>query len=245
VTDRVPGPVGGAARLLLLRHGRTAWNATGRFQGHADIPLDDLGLAQAGVAAEALRPVRIDEVWASDLARARETARIAVDGRGLPVRTDPALREIHVGEWEGLTAAEVVARDPDFGRRYLAGEDVRRSATGETTSEVGHRVAAALRTITERAADDATVLVGTHGIAAMTGALAFLGLDHGQWLRFASLTNCHWIDLRRSADRPWRIHGWNVGPQGLVDGERMVRPAEQELVGGHDAVDVTAAGSSG
>jgi len=221
----------GAARLILLRHGRTEWNAAGRFQGQADIPLDELGREQARLAAVALGAEQIDQAWSSDLSRAYETARTVAELHGLPVRTDPALREIHVGTWEGLTSDEVAEIDPAYGQRYASGEDVRRSATGETTVEVGVRVAAKLAEISVGAADGATVLIGIHGLAALSGALTLLGFPYEAWSRFASLSNCHWIDLRRGPTGAWRQHAWNVGPYGFVDGEQVVRPGEQQLVG--------------
>lgn len=219
---------GNVSRLILLRHGRTEWNATARFQGQADIPLDELGREQARLAGEALATTSIDEFWSSDLSRAHDTARAVAEPRGMTVRADPAFREIHVGSWEGLTAAEVSRIDPEFGVRYARGEDVRRSETGETTTEVGDRVAAKLRELVE-VSEAATVLVGIHGLAAMSGALTFLEFPRASWLSFAPLINCHWIDLRRGPGGDWRIHGWNVGPDGLVDGEQQVRSAEQGL----------------
>ena len=119
-----------AAQLIVLRHGRTAWNATGRFQGQADIGLDERGRAQAERAAELLAELAPTEIHSSDLSRARQTAAPLAARCGLPVHTDERLREIHVGTWEGLTIEEMLDRvDDDLKRAYLAGEDVRRCAT--------------------------------------------------------------------------------------------------------------------
>ena len=88
-------------RLVLVRHGQTEWNLLGRAQGHADISLDAIGHAQAAAAAPylaALAPVRL---WSSDLARARETAAYVAEAAGLPVETDPRLREYDVGVRSG------------------------------------------------------------------------------------------------------------------------------------------------
>ncbi len=213
----------GAKQVILLRHGRTEWNAAARLQGQADIPLDALGVQQAELAAEVLSRRTITEIWASDLSRARVTAQAVAERVGLQVRTDPAFREIHVGQWQGLTLTELHDREPDLADRYAAGEDVRRSSTGETTGEVGDRVAARLKQVIATAADDATVLVGMHGLAAKTGALTFVGVPHSLWDRFDGLTNCHWIELRRTHQGDWRIHAWNVGPDNFLDGEQPIR----------------------
>ncbi len=102
-----------STRLLIVRHGRSEWNAQGRWQGHADIPLDDEGQRQAATAAEVLGT--FDGVWASDLQRAMLTAQIIAEIIGIgPVQIDPRLRETDVGPWEGLRRHEVEDRWPGF-----------------------------------------------------------------------------------------------------------------------------------
>lgn len=214
-----------ASRLLLLRHGRTEWNADGRFQGQADIPLDEHGRAQAVAAAEALSATPIDHVWSSDLKRALATARQVADQRGLEVHTDRRLREIHVGSWEGLTAADIADIDPEFAAAYARGEDVRRSATGENSVEVASRVGEALREIVART--DGTVLVGIHGMAARLGMCAFLDFPYETWHTFTGMNNCHWIDLDVDGRGRWRLRGYNVGVLEGNDGERQVNPLER------------------
>jgi broad specificity phosphatase PhoE len=92
--------------LLLVRHGETDWNAERRWQGHADVPLNERGRDQAERLAEELENARVDAVYSSDLSRARETAEIVGARLGVPVVLDPALREIDVGSREGLTWPE-------------------------------------------------------------------------------------------------------------------------------------------
>lgn len=100
-------------RVLVVRHGRTVWNAEGRWQGHADIPLDDEGQQQAAAAAEVLGG--FDAIWASDLQRASLTAQIIAELHGTgPVQVDARLRETHVGPWEGLRRDEVETGWPGF-----------------------------------------------------------------------------------------------------------------------------------
>jgi broad specificity phosphatase PhoE len=94
------------ATLLLVRHGETDWNATGRLQGHTDRPLNDYGRRQARELADRLADDGIAAIYASDLSRAKETAEIVGARLGLPVVIDEDLRERDWGSWEGLTPAE-------------------------------------------------------------------------------------------------------------------------------------------
>lgn len=114
-------------KLTLIRHGLTAWNVSGRFQGHTDQPLSDDGRDQARALARYLEPLDAADVWTSPLRRARETAAIAFPTTD--VRVDPRLMELHFGDFEGSTQAENEAHerwpwwfeDP-FGRRAPGGE---------------------------------------------------------------------------------------------------------------------------
>jgi probable phosphoglycerate mutase len=92
--------------LLLVRHGETDWNAAGRLQGHTDRPLSDFGRKQARRLADGLAGEEFEAIYASDLARARETAEIVGAQLNLPVVLDPDLREKNWGTWEGLTSTE-------------------------------------------------------------------------------------------------------------------------------------------
>ena len=105
----------------LARHGESDWNAAGRWQGHADRPLTDLGRRQAAELAERLADVRLDAVYSSDLRRARETAEPVAERQGLEVRALPALREVDVGGWSGLSRPEVARRFPEAFARWRGG----------------------------------------------------------------------------------------------------------------------------
>ena len=101
------------ARILLLRHGQSEWNADGRWQGQADPPLSDLGRHQAAAAAAHLP--HFDSVIASDLERARTTASILADLAGLgSVRHEPDLRERAAGDWEGLDRSQIEQGWPGY-----------------------------------------------------------------------------------------------------------------------------------
>jgi len=147
------------ARLLLVRHGETDWNAEGRLQGQTDRRLSVFGRRQARQLAEELDGEEFDAIYASDLARARETAEIAGERLGLPVVLDADLREKDWGTWEGLTAVE---RD-------------RVELVGESTKAHQERILRALRRIAERH-PGGRVLVVTHGGSMRRVQTAALGI---------------------------------------------------------------------
>jgi broad specificity phosphatase PhoE len=201
-----------AAQVIVLRHGRTSWNATGRFQGQADIGLDERGVAQAAKAAKVLAELAPAAIYSSDLSRARQTAEPLAKACGLPVVADRRLREIHVGSWEGLTIEEALqVMGPQEAKRWLAGEDVRRSSTGETVAEVGERAATALEEIGLAAADGSTVVAVMHGLAARAGTCRLVGFPVETWKRLSGLHNCGWIIIERHRTGDyWRITEYNV-----------------------------------
>ena len=145
--------------LLLVRHGETDWNAAGRLQGHTDRPLNEYGRSQAEALAERLSADVIAAVYASDLARARETAVIVGARLGLPVTEHADLRERDWGNWEGLTAAE---------RERVELE-------AETPAAHRERTLRALRWIAERHAGERVVVV-THGGSIRRAQASVLGV---------------------------------------------------------------------
>jgi broad specificity phosphatase PhoE len=146
--------------LLLVRHGETDWNAERRFQGHADPPLNDVGRRQARVLADELAGEQIDAVYTSDLVRARETAAILAGRRGIPVVALAELREIDVGEWQGLTWPEIEERYPEGVRAWH--ETGKGWQRGETYDELGGRILAVLQQIVAEHPDERVLVVG-HG----------------------------------------------------------------------------------
>ena len=137
--------------LLLVRHGETDWNREGRWQGHADPPLNDAGRAQARALGKTLANERVDAIYTSDLRRAAETAEILGAALGRPVTSDPDLREIDVGSWSGLTRDEVAERYPDWDAH-----------DGESRDALQARVVGAVRRIARRH-PGGRVLIVTHG----------------------------------------------------------------------------------
>lgn len=166
------GPATGP-RLVLARHGRTAWNAEGRFQGHSDPPLDPNGRQQARQLAVQLAPLRPALVISSDLQRARSTAEPVAEASGAPVAIDPDLREVYLGGWEGLNREEAAARFPDEYQAWSSGQPVRRGG-GETEGEAGRRAASAIGEAMGR--QPRLVVVVSHGLV-LQSAIGFLALD--------------------------------------------------------------------
>jgi broad specificity phosphatase PhoE len=185
--------------LLLVRHGETEWNRRQRWQGHADPPLNAAGRGQAAGLAAELKAEAIDAVYASDLRRAYETARILADGRGLPVNTVSALREVDVGEWSGLSMAEVEARHPAGVARWRSG--AKGWERGESYSEMGVRVVEAITGIL-RAHTGETVLVVSHGGSIRAVVAQVRGMDYETQRRLDPLevANCQVIRLAAEAD---------------------------------------------
>ncbi|QAY62127.1 histidine phosphatase family protein [Xylanimonas allomyrinae] len=205
----------GAGTVVLLRHGRTAWNVAERLQGQTDVPLDDVGRWQAGEAARALaRTHRAALVVASDLGRATDTAAAYADLLGLGVVPEPRLRERGFGEWEGLTGAQIAARWPQQHAAWRRGDDETGVPPGgETRAQVADRARTAIE---EHAAglDPAdTLVVVSHGAAITLAVTAMLGLD-SDWRGVVGLTNAHWSQLTRArggSQPPWRVVAHNVG----------------------------------
>ncbi len=162
-------------RLLLARHGVTDWNARRVWQGHRDVPLNERGRAQAAALAERVAAERIDAIWTSDLARARETAAIVGVRIGLTPRTTPLLREIDVGAWEGLGPAAIAAREPEVVAALARGEDLPRGGSGETVAAFAARVVRGLDEACASAAG-ATLLLVTHGGVIKTILAHLLGM---------------------------------------------------------------------
>ncbi|MFT4082103.1 MAG: histidine phosphatase family protein [Nocardioides sp.] len=194
-------------RLILLRHGETAWNAAGRWQGHADIELSQAGVLQAKAVAARLAELQPEFVIGSDLARAARTAQIVAEAAGVVASYDERLREIHVGEISGLTGAEAIAR---FG----PGPYDHSEHGGEHRDQVVVRMLAVVHEALARLHDGATgVLVG-HGAALRIAVPDIVGWPAEVVPTLGSLANCGWIELTEEAPTSerqlrWRLAAYN------------------------------------
>lgn len=206
-------------RLLLWRHGRTEWNATGRFQGHLDPPLDDEGRRQAALAAPYLLAAGLPPgetvVVSSDLSRAAETAAALTVLLEVPLRIDARLREHGMGSWEGLTRDEVAERYPEQFADWIAGRPIR-GRGGEEAAAVAERAVAALADLP--AAGVAVVV--THGGTAGRLMERLLGIDPDHRRVVGPLGNCAWSELTHQGGH-WRLIRHNSSVPPVPDG----RPA--------------------
>jgi probable phosphoglycerate mutase len=193
---------------VLVRHGRTAWNAEGRAQGHADVSLDDTGRAQA----EAMAPVvaAYDPVLlvSSDLARARETAALLEKATGLTCEEDARLREYDVGERTGLDRGE-------FADRYggEASWDVHAHADvpgAETAEEVARRIVPAAAETLDRLDDGQTAVLVVHGAASKVAVSGLLGWPIEAADGLAAMGNCCWTVLEDRPGARLRLSGYNL-----------------------------------
>lgn len=151
-------------RVLVIRHGETAWNRVSRIQGHTDIPLNDKGRWQAGRLGVALADEPLTAVYSSDLQRAHETAEALARACGVAVRPDTQLRERHFGEMEGLTHDEIAARWPEGARRWRARDPEFGPPGGETLQDFYARCIGAASRLAKAHAGQTIALVAHGGV---------------------------------------------------------------------------------
>ncbi|MFI6892724.1 histidine phosphatase family protein [Streptomyces sp. NPDC050256] len=200
---------GRGRRIVLWRHGQTAWNLERRFQGSTDIELTDEGVEQARRAARLLASLKPDAIVASDLRRAAATAAELAAITGHAIAHDPGLRETYAGAWQGLTHEEIVGL---YGEQYAAwkrGEPVRRGG-GELETEVADRAAPVVLAHADKLPDDGTLVVVSHGGTIRTTIGRLLGLEAHHWEGLGGLSNCCWSVLGEGA-RGWRLLEHNAG----------------------------------
>jgi glucosyl-3-phosphoglycerate phosphatase len=202
-------------RLVLLRHGRTEWNDIGRAQGHADVPLDEVGEVQAKEVAPVLAALRPVAVWSSDLARAAMTARAVADEAGLDVVLDARLREFAVGSNRtGLTAEQYAVAHPAEHAALMAG-DIGSIPGRESDDDVRARFLPALTSYADALAEGETGIVVSHGAALRVVVPAFLGWRGEVAESLGVLSNCGWVQLEHATSawtggvERWRLAAWN------------------------------------
>ncbi len=163
------------ATVFLARHGQTAYNLEGRFQGQQPVPLDDTGRSQAAELAERAGGYGFAALWCSPLLRARETAEIVSARIGLEPKEDARLMETDAGDWTNCSFADVQAEAPELFEKFFTGVPSFAFPGGESFAQQEVRVDAALRDVEAGALP---ALVVCHGMVIR----AALSVRAGEWL---------------------------------------------------------------
>lgn len=212
--------------IVLVRHGRTAYNAAHRLQGQVDIPLDEVGRRQVEITGRALRELYVDRrpevtgrlVICSDLGRAAATAHAFADPLGLEVHPDERVRERSFGDWEGMSVEELAERYPEDFRLWAEhrGGEMRHHA--ESKQAVGERGCEAIEDWASRAGEDTDLFVFSHGAWISQTLQHLLGIDCADptYASVMGMRNAHWarllpMDLSDGGLR-WRLVDYNHGP---------------------------------
>ena len=148
--------------IIIIRHGETEWNKTGRFQGHSDVPLSAEGRTQAAALGKNLAVDHVDMIYASDLTRAMETAAPLAQRFGLEVISDPQLRELNFGAWEGRNFNDVNAENPNAMKNFYTDPEQADIPESEPFPEFQRRIAGRVREIVAQKRGKRIVIV-SHG----------------------------------------------------------------------------------
>ena len=175
--------------VYLIRHGEVEQALEGRFFGHTDVALSATGLAQVDALAHRLGAEPIEAVYASDLCRARQSAAPLAAGRGVEPVVVPALREVAMGRWEGLTFREIRAREPEAATRWLADPVTFAFPEGENLRDLRDRVVPAVEALVAAHAGGRVAVVAHGGVNRVILGEA-LGMPLGNVLRLAQDYAC-------------------------------------------------------
>ncbi|MCU0607831.1 MAG: histidine phosphatase family protein [Candidatus Edwardsbacteria bacterium] len=192
-------------KILLIRHGRTAWNKELVFRGGADVPLDRAGVSQASSLAARLRRVRLAAVYSGPLSRARRTAELAAAPHRLPVTVLPGLDDMRFGAWEGRPLADVERTQPQRFSCWQREPWNLRIPGGTTLRQVEKRAWRTLRAIVAQHRTDDAVAVVTHRVVLKLLVLRMLGAGARGFWRVAldpcGLTVADWDGSRFMLER--------------------------------------------
>lgn len=195
-----------ATRLVLIRHGETAWNRAARIQGHTDIPLSPLGLAQAERLAEALADEPLAAIYSSDLSRARQTAEALARVRRLPIQFDVALRERSFGRFEGMSWTEIDLAFPEDAARWRRREPDFAVGGGESLNVFNARCLAATRRAAAAHPGQNIAMVAHGGVLdCLYRAATQVALDAPRSWQLSNAT----INRVLATDEGFTLIGWN------------------------------------
>jgi broad specificity phosphatase PhoE len=190
-------------RLILVRHGETPWNVTLQYQGQANVPLNERGRAQAQLTATRLARLGVAALYTSDTARAAATADAIAAATDLKPRPMPELREIDVGQWEGLTPEQLYRRFPDHMAEYERDPARTVRLGGESYAQLQARALVALGRIHEAHQPGDVVVAVSHG-----GTIRAL-LCHVIGLELANFGKM-WLDNGSLTELRYGSHGWRL-----------------------------------
>lgn len=180
-THAAPAEDQRACRIHLVRHGQTIMNAQVRFRGRLDVPLNEVGRAEAQEAARALVGSGLVAVYTSPLGRAREVAEaIAVKNGVGAVRDQADLINLDYGAWEGLTKEESAAVDPVAWAAYTGAPEEAVCPEGEAVATAADRVIAGLRAIARQHPGQSVAAV-SHGVMLRLAVLRVAGASDADW----------------------------------------------------------------
>lgn len=191
--------------ITLIRHGQTNWNVDGRWQGHAAVPLNEVGRTQAKILARYLHNTTARRMISSDLLRTRETADIINDQLRLPISFDNRFREIDVGEWQGLTVDEVKAWDTDRFEHFVSDMYSIPRPGGESYELLGNRGIVAMKDLATRYPNEHTLVV-THGGTIRQIVKRLTGVEIPYSVENTSLTSLTY------QNDTWRAHDLAITP---------------------------------
>lgn len=200
-------------QVYLVRHGETEWNVARRIQGQSDSPLTANGVRQAQQVAEKVKSAGITHIISSDLGRTRQTAEIIAQACGCEVMTDSRLRELNMGVLEQREIATLNTQEEAWRKSLIDGTPDGRIPQGESMTELGSRMQAALTRCLDLPENSRPLLV-SHGIALGCLLSTVLGLPAYAERRLR-LRNCSIsrVDYQNS---PWLANGWIIETAGDV-----------------------------
>ncbi len=175
--------------IYLIRHGLTSWNKEKRFQGSQDIPLAKEGIIQAEKTKNRVKNLHFTAVYSSDLQRAYQTARIIADSQGLAVTSLPEIREICMGDWEGMIWDEIEREYSEILQVWKTTPSKAEVPNGERLEEVGRRAYRTLWDLAQKHKDDQRILLVSHGVVIGTILCQITGLSLDEWYRSYSQGN--------------------------------------------------------
>lgn len=183
------------SKIILVRHGRTAWHAEGRYAGTTDVPLDEVGIQQADRVADRLKSAKIDIVFSSPLSRCLELAGKVADSHGLEVVVDDRLRELDLGRWDGEMLEDIVKRDGEILKRWTKDPTSVTIPGGESLMAVQERSMDWLNEASARYGDG-LLLASSHGGPIRAIVASVIGLPLSNLFRLTvdlasmSILNC-------------------------------------------------------